>query len=98
MLTKHRTNRRHARRGRFRPMLETLEDRLVPTAGAIDPTFGHDGSLTLDAGYAPKGITVEGDQKIVVLAQSGDNFEILRLNPEGTADTSFGDNGKITGT
>jgi inhibitor of cysteine peptidase len=93
---------------RFKPQAELLESRLVPTAGAIDPTFGHNGTLTLDRDYVAKDVVVEGDGKIVVLAQSDDfvaimkagyvNFGILRFNTDGSADTSFGNNGKVTDT
>jgi inhibitor of cysteine peptidase len=93
-----RKRRRPARHAGFKPQAELLEDRCVPTAGAIDPTFGHNGTLTLDTNYVAKAVVVEGDEKIVVLAQAGANFEILRFNTAGQADTTFGNSGKVTGT
>ena len=46
-----RTTRRPAvppsRARRFRPRLEALEGRWVPSAGALDPTFGSNGLVTI---------------------------------------------------
>jgi len=95
---RNRGNFNPTRGARLMPMVEILENRMLPSAGAIDPTFGHDGTLTLDKGYIAKAVAIEGDGKILVLAQSDANFEVLRFNTDGTPDTGFGDNGKVTGT
>ncbi len=92
---------RQHHRSRFQPQAEALEDRMLLSAGAIDPTFGHDGSsMTLANGYDARAVLVEGDNKIVVLGegQGFTNFEILRFNSDGSPDTNFGEVGSITGT
>ena len=58
-----------------------------------------DGYVTFDFG-APsptiRGGAVQGDDKIVVVGSSGDDFGIARLLPNGTLDSSFDGDGKVT--
>lgn len=73
--------------------------------GTLDITFGTGGIIITNFdGTEPAeayGITVQTDQKIVVVGVSGPNaqntngnFCILRLNNDGTFDNTFGTNGK----
>ena len=72
----------------------------LDAAGALDSGFSGDGKLTLgnalasDSGLA---LAIQQNGRIVVLAQ-GDSaakgdFELFRLAPDGSADTSFGSGG-----
>jgi uncharacterized delta-60 repeat protein len=77
---------------------------MVPTAGWFDSTFGTGGKVTvnidpvspsLDQATAMK---VQADGKIVVAgstrsAGADANFGIVRLNPDGSLDSSFGNGG-----
>lgn len=57
--------------------------------GQPDNTFNQNGTVFIP-GYKVKVLTIQPDQKIVV---AGDNFNLSRLNPDGTFDNSFGING-----
>jgi hypothetical protein len=86
-------NRKHTRT--FRPTLEHLEDRCVPSAGFLDPTFNTTGVVTTRfatggaSGCAmalyPSGIANAG--KIVSVGQASDgandDFGLVRYNPDG---------------
>jgi uncharacterized delta-60 repeat protein len=72
--------------------------------GTLDTTFGGgDGKVTTnffdnaDGGYS---VTLQADGKIIVggaASANGDGrFALARYNIDGTLDTSFGDNGKVT--
>ena len=87
--------------------LERLEDRALLSAGSLDPTFGDGGLVTANFGYAPSGdegrdvIAVQADGKIVLAGSSdgwssGADFAVARYNPDGSLDTSFGTEGKVT--
>src|SRR3954453_11784956 len=75
---KRRTGKRrllHTRQApRSRPRLEALEDRAVPTAGFLDPTFGAGGAvLTNFPGTEQdngKALAVQPDGKFVVVVES----------------------------
>lgn len=78
-----------------------LLSRLNPN-GSLDNTFGDAG--TIIARFPPPcsncpapspaavAIGIQPDGKIVV---AGANFELLRFNPDGSADNAFGDAGKV---
>src|SRR5258707_817739 len=56
---------------RFRPRLEALEDRIVPSAGELDPTFGVGGKVVTDfqgPAYdtANAVVATQADGKVVV--------------------------------
>src|SRR5215213_5654388 len=72
--------------------------------GDLDPTFSQDGKL-LDKFRGSvykdsvKGIVIQPDGKIVVTGGSRDGYDeacgIMRLNADGSPDTTFGDGGKL---
>jgi uncharacterized delta-60 repeat protein len=68
-------------------------------AAAIDPTFGNRGVVGDDA-YAFEAVTVQPDGKIVVASFVGDypnyNIAVYRYNPDGSRDTTFDGDGKVT--
>lgn len=73
--------------------------------GTLDTTFDTDGILILaigtanDQAYSHK---IQNDGKIVVFGETfnGTNYDfvVARINSDGTLDTSFGSNGKVTTT
>jgi uncharacterized delta-60 repeat protein len=74
-------------------------------AGALDQTFGAGGKVTTDFyGFIDEGrsVVVQPDGKIIVAGfaydSSGSNadFALSRYNNDGSLDTSFGFNGRIT--
>jgi uncharacterized delta-60 repeat protein len=88
-----------------RPRLEVLEDRCVPSAGALDPTFGNGAgyvttSPTTGADLA-KAALIQPDGKILAAGivyvptggSSTEEFGVVRYNANGTLDTSFGSGG-----
>jgi uncharacterized delta-60 repeat protein len=94
-----------------RPRLEGLENRVVLTAGALDPSFGAEGKVltdfTLDFelhGYdSGRQVAIQQADGKIVLAGSSENFEvgasraiaIARYNTDGSLDGSFGDEGRV---
>jgi len=86
--------------------LQSLEDRNVPAAGDIDPTFGSGGRVVIpfDLGdnndYA-ESIKIQPDGKIVIAGfatfdATTYDFAVTRLNPDGSFDTTFDGDGKTT--
>ncbi len=75
--------------------------------GSLDTTFGNGGKQTIDFQVQPSGeddvvssVAIQPDGKIVLAgwAPSPQNnlFAVARLNTDGSLDTSFGTNGKVT--
>jgi uncharacterized delta-60 repeat protein len=74
------------------------------SAGAVDTTFANDGIAMVwdsftDFGSA-EGIALQADGKIVVTGYADiggpRGFAVVRLNPDGTLDTTFGASGTVT--
>jgi len=88
----------------------TTEDFVVArynTDGTLDNTFGSRGRVRTDfPGLAavPSSVVIQPDGKILVaggafpLFTFAGNFELVRYNPNGSLDTSFGNNGIVTAT
>src|SRR5438067_5939066 len=77
------------------------------TDGTLDTTFGSGGRVRTDfPGLAavPSAVVIQADGKIVVaggafpLFTFAGNFEVVRYNPNGSLDTSFGAGGIVTTT
>jgi uncharacterized delta-60 repeat protein len=91
------------RRPGFRPRLEALEDRYVPSGGALDPTFGTGGLVSTAIGSRndnPGAVITQADGKIVAGGYSTNSngveeFTLVRYNTNGSLDTSFGQNGIV---
>jgi uncharacterized delta-60 repeat protein len=73
--------------------------------GSLDSSFGVAGRLTLDFGFdssALNAVAVLQDGRIITAGSAFDyvlydqNFCLLRLNPDGSLDPSFGDSGLVT--
>ncbi len=68
------------------------------TDGSLDTSFDGDGKVTtyFDSSYKQgHSVTIQGDGKILV-AGGYDNFELARYNTNGSLDTSFDGDGKVT--
>src|SRR5689334_3032956 len=85
-----------------RPWLERLEDRLCLSGGVLDPTFGAgtgEVSLPWSTSNIATSVAIQPqDGKIVsvgsVVAKGGtDEMSIVRLNADGSLDTSFNKTG-----
>jgi hypothetical protein len=97
------SRRARRRRPSQAPRLESLEGRILLNAGDLDATFGGAGVVTGNYGMqapGPQSIVVQPDGKIVVgvldgrAAGTGD-FTLVRYNPDGSLDTSFGGAGVV---
>jgi uncharacterized delta-60 repeat protein len=77
--------------------------RLLPD-GTPDPTFGTGGIVTTDSGGGndnPNAMVVQPDGKILIgglsdAAGTGPDWAMVRFNPDGSLDTSFGVSGLIS--
>jgi uncharacterized delta-60 repeat protein len=69
--------------------------------GNLNPAFGQGGKLTFDLGSTSEAfkMVAQEDGKLLVVGESRPqntlDFTILRLNADGTLDTSFGNNGVV---
>jgi uncharacterized delta-60 repeat protein len=85
----------------FRPHLEPLERRELPTAGFLDQSFGTHGVVIGTPEMAIAASALQADDKIVVAggvplpATSTFAVGLQRFNSDGTVDTSFGNNGLV---
>jgi uncharacterized delta-60 repeat protein len=91
-----RTASSRSARNTFRPSLETLEDRCLLSAGALDASFGSGGTVTGPIEQGTAVVVQLADGKIVV---GGDvpsgkstNFALARCNTNGSLDSTFGPN------
>jgi len=68
------------------------------TNGTLDLSFDTDGLDPIDFGSIDEALAVamQSDGKIVVAGTSNNNFALARLNSDGTLDTSFDTDGKVT--
>jgi serralysin len=69
--------------------------------GDLDTRFGENGVVYFDAALGldyRSAITVQADGKIIVAGESNDRaaFNVLRLNADGSFDTTFSDDGRLT--
>ena len=68
------------------------------TDGSLDTSFGTNGKVVTDFGLSGStayAVAIQTDGKIVA-AGSGIGFSLVRYNTNGSLDTSFGTNGKVT--
>lgn len=64
--------------------------------GSIDTSFGTDGRVFADTTYGIfHSVLVQADGKIVAAGRNDDNAFVMRLNSNGTFDTTFSGDGKL---
>jgi uncharacterized delta-60 repeat protein len=71
--------------------------RLLVPQGTFDPSYGlGTGRSLIDVGGGDVGraVALQSDGKIIVAGSSGGNFAVIRLQPNGVLDTTFGTEGK----
>jgi uncharacterized delta-60 repeat protein len=71
--------------------------------GSLDPTFGNDGKVTTDFAMqddAVRALAIQPDGKILAAGRARVNdstdFALVRYNPDGSLDATFGTAGKVT--
>lgn len=88
---------RVSRRSSYKLQVESLEDRCVPTAGALDATFGNGGVVTAPTIQGNNvDVAVRADGKIVASGTTSHDFAVARYNSDGSPDSSFGGSGIVT--
>jgi uncharacterized delta-60 repeat protein len=80
-----------------------LEDRLTPSGGLLDPTFGASGTVALPSATdnGASAAAVQPDGKVVVAGQvttrtGSTTIMVQRLNRDGSLDTTFNKSGSLT--
>ncbi|HEV7732724.1 MAG TPA: hypothetical protein VGR62_11205 [Candidatus Binatia bacterium] len=65
--------------------------------GALDPTFGDDGTIThrLRGTESPRAATLQSDDEPIVVGRASEDWYVLRLTPTGQADPTFGSGGRV---
>jgi uncharacterized delta-60 repeat protein len=87
--------------------LEPLEERAVPAAGDLDLSFHFDGRQTVDFDLggdnanAASAVVIDAQGRVLLagfarVGSDTEDFAVVRLNPDGSLDTDFGDHGKQT--
>ena len=70
------------------------------TNGSLDTSFDADGGVTTDIGYDSNdygnAVAVQADGRIVVVGSSSGDFAVARYNSNGSLDTSFSGDGRLT--
>ncbi len=67
--------------------------------GSLDASFDQDGKRidnVGDRGGTGEAVALQEDGKIVVAGTSSNGFAVFRSNPDGSADTTFSGDGKVT--
>jgi uncharacterized delta-60 repeat protein len=67
--------------------------------GSLDGTFGSSGKVITDfgnLGAGAFGVVVQADGRLVVVGTDGKDFALVRYNPDGSLDATFGTGGKVT--
>src|SRR5262249_19285289 len=76
--------------------LESLDERIAPAAGYLDPTFGNAGTVIAPIGVSSDiayAMTIDRADRIVIAGTtfaSTYDFALARFNPDGTPDATFG--------
>jgi uncharacterized delta-60 repeat protein len=67
-------------------------------SGELDDSFGDEGVVTIDFGGLidrALDVAIQPDGRIIVAGSGMSKYAAARLNPDGSLDHSFGDNGKV---
>ncbi len=82
----------------FQPEIITTYPHILK-AGNLDPSFGSNGKTITDfngANEIAENVFIQADKKIVIAGTSSNDFTLVKYNSDGSLDTSFGNNGKVT--
>ncbi len=64
--------------------------------GTLDSSFGNNGlAMQFGGDYGVSGITIQSNGCIIVAGTAGLNYAMVRFLPNGTPDSSFGNNGRV---
>lgn len=66
--------------------------------GSLDPSFGSGGVVTADLSPGhdrPRDVAVQPDGKILLVGSASDFIALVRYDPDGSLDTTFGDGGVV---
>ncbi|AUB34548.1 Ca2+-binding protein, RTX toxin-related [Nostoc flagelliforme CCNUN1] len=68
------------------------------TNGSLDTTFSGDGKVTTNISLidTARSVTLQSDGKIIVAGTDGTDFALVRYNSDGSLDTTFSGDGKVT--
>jgi uncharacterized delta-60 repeat protein len=69
------------------------------SSGQLDPGFGNGGKVFVSFGPGSggaRGVTLQSDGRVVLAGGNGGGFELVRLNPNGSPDATFGQHGQVT--
>lgn len=69
--------------------------------GNLDSSFGNGGVVNIHVGTGIDQVwklALQDDGKLVIVGRIGSNYAIVRLNGDGTLDSSFGNGGMVTGS
>jgi uncharacterized delta-60 repeat protein len=69
------------------------------TDGTLDAAFSEDGKLVADFGSFAQSVAIQNEDKIIVAGSTEyfpDSFALVRYNTNGTLDTTFSKDGKLT--
>ncbi len=67
--------------------------------GLLDPSFGGDGMVTTPLQYSHgRAVALQPDNRILVAGESNNSFVLVRLDSDGSLDSTFGTNGIATTT
>lgn len=82
--------------------LFSAENVIYAQSGDLDPSFGSGGKVITDLGSdfeAGRAVAIQDDGKIVVAGYTGEfpaeDFAVVRYNPDGSLDASFGTGGIV---
>jgi uncharacterized delta-60 repeat protein len=64
--------------------------------GSLDPSFGLNGKVILSLVFTPYSVVIQPNGKIVAGGWLDGSFGLIRLNPEGSLDSTFGSGGVAT--
>ncbi len=94
---------KHAKSRRTKLRVEELGERIAPAAGGPDGSFGIDGKVSTPIGPGDanaRAVAIDSLGRIVVAGYASDgtdvDFTVVRYNADGTLDTAFDGDGKVT--
>jgi len=78
--------------------METITLVRYNTGGALDKNFGKNGTVTADSGSGNTGnaVALQADGKIIIAGTANHHMILERYKTNGSTDSSFGNNGKVT--